>query len=233
MVFDTRGQTRSLEQYQYQFHSSNDTIFYPATLKHTRFFGNNTPGNRLTINIPFKPLTQGIHHFPELRLQYFDTENGVIRETTVATAGLVVLHMPVLLTCVAVLSGFTLWLIRLLFNLAKEYWKIFYRYKEILLQAQQAKTVNDIRYILELIALTEKWKVNLTLRQWHNIFQQAFSQSLKGMDILEAASYSKHDTDIHVIKNSIIEFCLTRWKFLRWVTSPEKITHQQITGSRQ
>ncbi len=164
-----RGQTNNiynLPPILRQIKSNDDILFLPENSSYNIIKKERSVNSEKKYSIPIKPLHSGFLTLPQIKLQYFNPENGRI-ETVIYNA------KPILVLSVFWRGVIIIFIVLLLGYLSFNIKKILSKLSFSKLKRTQAlhilgknNTVNDIREALHLISEAEDWNKNITTKQW-------------------------------------------------------------------
>ena len=156
-----------------QIHS-DDIDFLTGQSQPRHFSGKPGLQSEVRYHIPFKAKGNGFLRFPELRIQYFDPVSGKIISRRYTPAGMLVLSM---VSRVLIGAGFFLllgWLALTVYRQCVMIWTRSRLRKAAFAQLRSARSANELRSALHMLARAENWSENMTLRDWARQWQKSF-----------------------------------------------------------
>ena len=152
-----------------QIKSNKQIKFLPVNSKRYSNATESTLLSTATHSIPFKSLKSGFLTLPEVKIQYFDPEDGKLKTITHHSNNIFVLSV--------IWRGvFGIAIILILFYITKISFKKWQRYKYSrckraqAIQKLQDNNIKGIRESIILLAEAEYWPKNITIRQWAKLW---------------------------------------------------------------
>ena len=171
-----------------QIRSNSDFHFLPVNSKYLSEISTN---NLLSVTnhiIPFKSLGSGYLKLPDLTIQYFDPNNGEIKDVTYESSRIFVLGLFWQL----ILSAFALYIIYILFYFiyikAVKFKISLAKRTQALESLQEIKNTKQIKESMRLIAEAECWPENMTISQWGNNWKNKYQVNDSFDDLMQKIS---------------------------------------------
>lgn len=169
--------------------TSNKSIkFLPAkSVRSTKITDNNIT-SIVEHSIPFKTTHSGFIKLPQLKIDYFDPENGKIRTITYFTNNILSLNLFWRSTLIISISLLFLYITRII------YIKITSIRHSVLKRAQAVNILNnensalDLREAIKLLAEAENWPSNTTLEQWRVFWKDKYQTKSAFDDLITSLS---------------------------------------------
>ena len=183
MINGTLNSAYKLPPVLRQIKSNKHVTFLPPN---SNRFTNTTDSTLLsTVNhsIPFKSLKSGFVKLPEIKIQYFDPEDGKLKK---------IIHHSTSVFVLSIIwrSIFGIAIILILFYVARKSYEKWLKHKYSQCKRTQAiqiledNGINGIRESINLLAEAEYWPKNTTLSQWAKLWGNKYQVSNDFQDLI-------------------------------------------------
>lgn len=157
-----------------QIKSNNNVKFLPVNSERITKTTTERSISSVTHSIPFKAQASGLLKLPEIQLQYFDPLSEKIKTKNLQAKSIIVLSLfwkSLILIIMFISLSYLLWQ-------SYKLWKKHHLAKtrrNIAIQIlQKYTTITDIRKSIHLVAESEYWSENLTIRQWGDLWRTKY-----------------------------------------------------------
>ena len=173
-----------------QIKSKSHIQFLPVNSTRSLKINNNSLNSKVNHSIPFKASKSGFLDLPEIKLQYFDPDNGKINTLIYKSEKIIVLSF--FWQTVVILIGSLI--IFYASRLTYKKWKIFnfskIKNKQAILKLQE----NNIREAVKLLTEAEVWPKNITISQWGKYWRKKYQADDNFDDFIKALSSHFYST---------------------------------------
>lgn len=186
-----------------QFARAEDLDIYPAREQQQTTTTHGVLRSVVDYEIPFRILSGGIHTLPQLRLDYFDPQQGKL--VTRILPGITLYAIPRILfyLLLAVLAAGAWWLGRRYLPGLYRYLRRLFVYVQTVYRLQQVDNARQFRELLHQHAIGENWPANLTLARWLSHWQRTYGDNPQLAQIindLQKNSYAGHPVSLSSLR---------------------------------
>ncbi len=187
----------------FQFHASQKSVIQKT----------DTTGISTTVRyaIPVTITKQGIHIMPAIRLQYFEPDQGVIKTFHVTGQRLTIISnwlQAVLLLLVLILLFI---LGKYLVNILIRIWRRYRFYTTALTQLSDMNNADQLRQIMNKMALAEGLRENITARDWYGyLLNQCGNLESVPLRLLDVMYLPSKDRDFEQLRQKLSVICRQR-----------------------
>ncbi|OOZ38164.1 hypothetical protein BOW52_09155 [Solemya elarraichensis gill symbiont] len=148
--------------------SQTNLQVYPAAIQMTRSDGTGRTGNLVDINVPIKAKTTGIYQLDDIEIKYFEPTSGKIETLTYQWPKMLFISTWLIVLLSVIFLLLVVYLLKYSFKYLSAKRSRSRQLKAVRNSLVSARTVQELKKGLDLLAELELGKRNASLKSWHD-----------------------------------------------------------------